>query len=67
MFSAIELFINIDISFGEPSNGKADVAGMNATYKHMLNLATAKILNILLIPDGPNFYKFMQVYENKED
>ena len=33
----------------------------------MLKLATAKILNTLLIPDGPHFYKVMQVYENEED
>ena len=33
----------------------------------MPNLATEKVLNNLLIPDGPNFNKFMQVYKSKED
>ena len=65
--SALELCIIIDRSVGAPGHVKDAVVGMNAIYKHMLKLATAKILNPLLIPDGPHFYKVMQVYENEED
>ena len=67
LFSALELLIIIDIEVGEPGHGKYAVAGKNAIDKQMPNLATEKVLNNLLIPDGPNFNKFMQVYKSKED
>ena len=40
---------------------------INDIYKQMIKLAMENILNIELIRDDPNFFKFMQVHKNEED
>ena len=59
--------IIIDRAVGAPVHAKDVVDVLNFIDKYMLKLAMINILNIELIYDDPNFYKFMQVYETKED
>ena len=50
----LELSIIIDRAVGSPGHGNV-VDGLNARYKRVLNLATAKLLNMKLIRDDPMF------------